>query len=71
MHVPKSVGAAPKQFLSAPSAKQGLDALRAGLGTTVLSDGIRGVDVQPGDSQRALDELLAAGAKFSESVSLP
>ena len=47
-----------------------LDALQAGLATIVLTDGIRGVDVQPGDSQRALDELSAAGARFSESGSL-
>ena len=28
-------------------------------------DGIRGIDVEPGDSDRALDELRAAGAKVS------
>ncbi len=39
-----------------------LDGLRAGLGVTVVEDAIRGVDVQPGDSQKALAELQAAGA---------
>ena len=48
----------------------GLDALRAGLATTALTDCMRGVDVQPGDSQRALGELSAAGAEFADSESL-
>jgi nicotinamidase/pyrazinamidase len=39
-----------------------LDALRAGLTVTVLRDAIAGVDVQPGDSARALAEMEAAGA---------
>jgi len=47
-----------------------LDAVKAGLVTTVLTDAIRGVDAQAGDSQRALDELRAAGAKLSDSSSL-
>ena len=47
-----------------------LDAVKAGLATTVLTDAIRGVEVQPGDTQGALDELRAAGAKFADSSSL-
>jgi nicotinamidase/pyrazinamidase len=39
-----------------------LDALREGFGVRVDTAGIRGVDVEPGDSERALDELAAAGA---------
>lgn len=39
-----------------------LDALAHGYGTTVLTDGVRAVDRQPGDGQRALDELAGAGA---------
>jgi nicotinamidase/pyrazinamidase len=39
-----------------------LDALREGFAVRVDRAGIRGVDVQPGDSERALDELAAAGA---------
>ncbi len=42
-----------------------LDALRHGFEVTVDSDGVRGVDVQPGDSERALDELRAAGAEVT------
>ncbi len=47
-----------------------LDAVNAGLSTTVLTDAIRGVEVQPGDTQVALDELLAAGAKLADSSNL-
>ncbi len=39
-----------------------LDALREGLGVTVVAAATRGVEVQPGDSERALDEVRAAGA---------
>ena len=39
-----------------------LDARRAGFDVTVDRAGVRGIDVQPGDSIRALDELRAAGA---------
>jgi nicotinamidase/pyrazinamidase len=38
-----------------------LDALRHGFEVTVDSAGARGVDVQPGDSERALEEIRAAG----------
>jgi nicotinamidase-related amidase len=39
-----------------------LDALDKGLRVTVDPDAVRGVDVQPGDADRALDELREAGA---------
>ena len=39
-----------------------LDALRLGFRVTVDPAGVRGVDVQPGDSERALDALREAGA---------
>jgi nicotinamidase/pyrazinamidase len=39
------------------------DALREGFRVAVDRDGIRGIDVEPGDSERALDELRAAGAE--------
>jgi nicotinamidase-related amidase len=39
-----------------------LDALRQGLDVTVDREGVRGVEVEPGDSERALDELREAGA---------
>jgi nicotinamidase/pyrazinamidase len=38
-----------------------LDALRLGYGATVLTDGIRPVEVEPGDGKRALDAMAAAG----------
>ena len=44
-----------------------LDALDAGLTVTVLEDAIAGVDVQPGDSRRALDEMHAKGAAIVAS----
>ncbi len=40
-----------------------LDALKHGLNVYVLTDAIKGVDVNSGDSQRAIDEMLACGAK--------
>ena len=39
------------------------DALREGLGVTIDRAAVRGIDVEPGDSERALDELRAAGAE--------
>ncbi len=39
-----------------------LDAAREGLAERVDPDAVRGVEVQPGDSARALDEMRAAGA---------
>lgn len=42
-----------------------LDALRLGLTTTVLTDGVRAVDVNAGDGARALAELAAAGVVVS------
>jgi nicotinamidase/pyrazinamidase len=42
-----------------------LDALRLGFGVTVDSSAVRGVEVEPGDSERALDEVRAAGGTIS------
>ncbi len=42
-----------------------LDALREGFAVSVDRAGIRGIDVEPGDSERALDELRAAGASIT------
>jgi len=39
-----------------------LDARNAGFEVTVLEDSIAGVDVRPGDSARAIDEMRSAGA---------
>jgi nicotinamidase/pyrazinamidase len=42
-----------------------LDARGAGFAVTVDRAGVRGIDVEPGDSERALDELRSAGATVS------
>jgi nicotinamidase/pyrazinamidase len=39
-----------------------LDALKAGLAVTVLTDAIAGVEVTSGDSAKALDDMRRAGA---------
>ena len=39
-----------------------LDALHAGFEVIFLSNASKGVDVNPGDSERAIDEMLKAGA---------
>jgi len=41
-----------------------LDALKEGFEVVVLEDGVRAVDVQPGDGERALGEMRAAGARL-------
>jgi len=45
-----------------------LDALRAGLEVRVLADAIAGIDARPGDAQRALDEISAAGARIVQNL---
>jgi len=47
-----------------------LDARREGLEVTVVKDAIRGIDVEPGDSERALEEMREAGADFTTSEEL-
>ncbi len=44
-----------------------LDAVELGFRTFVVEDGCRGVDLQPGDSARALDEMRAAGVEVIHS----
>jgi len=44
-----------------------LDARKLGLDVVVVEDAIRGVDVEPGDSERALGEMEAAGARLATS----
>ena len=41
-----------------------LDALRLGLGTTVLLAGTRPVELQVGDGERAIERMAAAGAEI-------
>ena len=40
-----------------------LDAFREGFEVTVLTDAVRGVDLSPGDSDRALEEVKSRGAR--------
>jgi len=47
-----------------------LEALKAGLRVSVLTDAIAGVDVQPGDSEKAIREMEEAGARFVRSDSV-
>src|SRR3954465_3374418 len=42
-----------------------LDALRLGFGVTIDREAVRGVEVETGDSERALDEIRAAGGEVS------
>jgi hypothetical protein len=44
-----------------------IDACRLGFDTTVVTDAIRAVDVNPGDGDRALEEMKEAGAKLVTS----
>jgi nicotinamidase/pyrazinamidase len=44
-----------------------LDARREGFDVTVVEDAVRGVDVEPGDSERALEEMENAGARLATS----
>ena len=47
-----------------------LDAARLGFAATVLADGIRAVDLEPGDGLRAIEEMRVAGAGV-EAVAAP
>ena len=42
-----------------------LDARRLGFPTTVLREGIRAVDLQPGDGERALERMREVGAELA------
>ena len=48
-----------------------LDALARGFDTTVLLDGVAAVDLEPGDGDRALDEIRRAGASLVTAGSAP
>ncbi len=47
-----------------------LDALKAGFETYVVQDAVRGVDVNAGDSEEAINEMLRAGAKTIRSAEI-
>ena len=48
----------------------GLDSVEAGLETILLEDACRGVDLQPGDSRRAIEAMRMAGVKITRSTDL-
>lgn len=47
-----------------------LDAVREGFRVTVVADAVRGIDAEPGDSARALEEMRQAGATISTSAAI-
>lgn len=47
-----------------------IDACREGFGVTVVEDAVRAVDVEPGDGQRAIEEMRRAGAQLVSSADL-
>jgi nicotinamidase/pyrazinamidase len=44
-----------------------VDARREGFDVTVVEDAVRGVEVEPGDSERAIEEMQRAGAEFERA----
>ena len=44
-----------------------IDACAEGFDTTLVEDAVRPVEVEPGDGQRAIDDMKAAGAKIATS----
>lgn len=48
-----------------------LEGLRLGFSVKILVDAVRGVDLQPGDSEQALDEMKSAGAILLTIEELP
>jgi nicotinamidase/pyrazinamidase len=44
-----------------------IDACELGFDTTVITDAIRAVNVDPGDGERALEEMKEAGARVATS----
>ncbi len=47
-----------------------IDACREGFDTTVVTDAIRAVEVNPGDGERALEDMKRAGAKLATSLEI-
>lgn len=48
-----------------------LDAVRLGFETTVILEGVRGVERTPGDSQRAIEQMQQAGVQINRLTDLP
>jgi nicotinamidase/pyrazinamidase len=47
-----------------------LDALGLGFGAVVVREGVRAVDLRPGDGERALEEIAARGGVVAAAASL-
>lgn len=47
-----------------------LDGLKQGLDVVLLLDAIKGIDVQPGDMARSLDQMIRAGARTATLESI-
>jgi nicotinamidase/pyrazinamidase len=48
-----------------------LDAVKRGYATFLVGDACRGVDLNPGDVEKALEEMASAGVAFVQSGELP
>jgi len=48
----------------------GLDARSLAFETTLIDDGCRGVEREPGGTRRAVDEMVRAGVKLTHSRAL-
>ncbi len=47
-----------------------VDARRAGFDVVVVTDGIRALDRTAGDGQRAIDDMIAAGAATARAADI-
>jgi|SRR5713226_915268 len=45
-----------------------LDGLKAGFKVVLLEDAVRGVDIHPGDSERAIEEMVRAGTEKGSEI---
>jgi nicotinamidase/pyrazinamidase len=45
-----------------------LDGLKEGFKVVLLANSVRGVNLKPGDSERAIEEMLRAGAEVATDL---
>ena len=48
-----------------------MDAIREGFRATLISDGCRGINLQSGDIDRAIDEMKQAGVETTFAAQIP